>query len=104
MIVDENLLEELENSVLNSQYRLANVHVLNILEQLIPAIEELKAKMDLIEDFLSSDEDEDKTTVAVEKETTIQVEEKIVEPKIDTLEVKEDVESKEVKAKAKTKE
>ena len=58
MIVDENLLEELENSVLNSQYRLANVHVLSILEQLIPAMEELKAKMDIIEDFLSSDEDE----------------------------------------------
>lgn len=104
MIVDKNLLEELENSVLNSQYRLANVHVLSILEQLIPAMEELKAKMDLIEDFLSSDEDEDKTTVEPEKEDTIQVEEKIAEPKIDALEVKEDVESKEVKAKAKTKE
>lgn len=96
MIVDENLLEELENSVLNSQYRLSNVHVLSILEQLIPAIEELKEKMDIIEDFLSSDEDE--------KQPTIEVEEKITESKIDTLEVKEDVESKEVKAKAKTKE
>jgi hypothetical protein len=92
MIVDENLLEELENSVLNSQYRLANVHVLSILEQLIPVIEELKEKMDIIEDFLSSDEEK------------VTVEEKIAEPKIDTLEVKEDVESKEVKAKAKTKE
>lgn len=104
MIVDENLLEELENSVLNSQYRLANVHVLSILEQLIPAIEELKEKMDIIEDFLSSDEDENKPTVEPEKKATIKVEEKIAEPKIDTLEVKEDVESKEVKAKAKTKE
>ena len=103
MIVDENLLEELENSVLNSQYRLANVHVLSILEQLIPAIEELKAKMDLIEDFLSSDEDEKQPTAVVE-EKKVAVEEKITEPKIDTLEVKEDVESKEVKAKAKTKE
>lgn len=103
MIVDENLLEELENSVLNSQYRLANVHVLSILEQLIPAMEELKAKMDLIEDFLSSDEDEKQPTAVVE-EKKVAVEEKITEPKIDTLEVKEDVESKEVKAKAKTKE
>ena len=103
MIVDENLLEELENSVLNSQYRLANVHVLSILEQLIPAMEELKAKMDLIEDFLSSDEDEKQPTAVVE-EKKVAVEEKITEPKIDTLEVKEDVESKEVKAKPKTKE
>ena len=103
MIVDENLLEELENSVLNSQYRLANVHVLSILEQLIPAMEELKAKMDIIEDFLSSDEDEKQPTAVVE-EKKVAVEEKIVESKIDTLEVKEDVESKEVKAKAKTKE
>ena len=103
MIVDENLLEELENSVLNSQYRLANVHVLSILEQLIPAMEELKAKMDLIEDFLSSDEDEKQPTAVVE-EKKVAVEEKITEPKINTLEVKEDVESKEVKAKAKTKE
>ena len=103
MIVDENLLEELENSVLNSQYRLANVHVLSILEQLIPAIEELKEKMDIIEDFLSSDEDEKQPTAVVE-EKKVAVEEKIVESKIDTLEVKEDVESKEVKAKAKTKE
>jgi len=103
MIVDENLLEELENSVLNSQYRLANVHVLSILEQLIPAMEELKAKMDLIEDFLSSDEDEKQPTAVVE-EKKVAVEEKITELKIDTLEVKEDVESKEVKAKAKTKE
>jgi len=103
MIVDENLLEELENSVLNSQYRLANVHVLSILEQLIPAIEELKEKMDIIEDFLSSDEDEKQPTAVVE-EKKVAVEEKITEPKIDTLEVKEDVESKEVKAKAKTKE
>jgi hypothetical protein len=103
MIVDENLLEELENSVLNSQYRLANVHVLSILEQLIPAIEELKAKMDIIEDFLSSDEDEKQPTAVVE-EKKVAVEEKITEPKIDTLEVKEDIESKEVKAKAKTKE
>jgi hypothetical protein len=103
MIVDENLLEELENSVLNSQYRLANVHVLSILEQLIPAIEELKEKMDIIEDFLSSDEDEKQPTAVVE-EKKVAVEEKITEPKIDTLEIKEDVESKEVKAKAKTKE
>ena len=103
MIVDENLLEELENSVLNSQYRLANVHVLSILGQLIPAIEELKQKMDIIEDFLSSDEDEKQPTAVVE-EKKVAVEEKIVESKIDTLEVKEDVESKEVKAKAKTKE
>jgi hypothetical protein len=103
MIVDENLLEELENSVLNSQYRLANVHVLSILEQLIPVIEELKEKMDIIEDFLSSDEDEKQPTAVVE-EKKVTVEEKIAEPKIDTLEVKEDVESKEVKAKAKTKE
>jgi hypothetical protein len=103
MIVDENLLEELENSVSNSQYRLANVHVLSILEQLIPAIEELKEKMDIIEDFLSSDEDEKQPTAVVE-EKKVAVEEKIAEPKIDTLEVKEDVESKEVKAKAKTKE
>jgi hypothetical protein len=101
MIVDENLLEELENSVLNSQYRLANVHVLSILEQLIPVIEELKEKMDIIEDFLSSDEDEKQPTAVVE-EKKVTVEEKIAEPKIDTLEVKEDVESKEVKAKAKT--
>jgi hypothetical protein len=103
MIVDENLLEELENSVLNSQYRLANVHVLSILEQLIPVIEELKEKMEIIEDFLSSDEDEKQPTAVVE-EKKVTVEEKIAEPKIDTLEVKEDVESKEVKAKAKTKE
>lgn len=103
MIVDENLLEELENSVLNSQYRLANVHVLSILEQLIPAIEELKEKMDIIEDFLSSDEDEKQPTAVVEEKKVV-VEEKIAEPKIDTLEAKEDVESKEVKAKAKTKE
>lgn len=104
MIVDENLLEELENSVLNSQYRLANVHVLSILEQLIPAIEELKEKMDIIEDFLSSDEDEKQPTAVVEEEKKVAVEEKNTEPNIDTLEVKEDVESKEVKAKAKTKE
>ena len=103
MIVDENLLEELENSVLNSQYRLANVHVLSILGQLIPAIEELKEKMDIIEDFLSSDQDEKQPTAVVE-EKKVAVEEKIAEPKIDILEVKEDVESKEVKAKAKTKE
>jgi hypothetical protein len=96
MIVDEKLLEDLQSSVSNSQYRLSDVHVLSILEQLIPAIEELKEKMDIIEDFLSSDEDE--------KEPTAVVEEKIAEPKIDTLEVKEDTESKEVKAKAKTKE
>ena len=97
MIVDEKLLEDLQSSVSNSQYRLSDVHVLSILEQLIPAIEELKEKMDIIEDFLSSDEED-------AKEVTIAVEEKIVEPKIETLEVKEDTESKEVKAKAKTKE
>ena len=97
MIVDHKLLEDLQSSVSNSQYRLSDVHVLSILEQLIPAIEELKEKMDIIEDFLSSDQED-------VKETTIAVEEKIVEPKIDTLDVKEDVESKEVKAKAKTKE
>ena len=92
MIVDHKLLEDLQSSVSNSQYRLSDVHVLSILEQLIPAIEELKEKMDLIENFLSS------------KEATIAVEEKIVESKIETLEVKEDVESKEVKAKPKAKE
>lgn len=86
MIVDHKLLEDLQSSVSNSQYRLSDVHVLSILEQLIPAIEELKEKMDLIEDFLSS------------KEATIAVEEKIVEPKIDTLDAKE------VKAKPKAKE
>ena len=86
MIVDHKLLEDLQSSVSNSQYRLSDVHVLSILEQLIPAIEELKEKMDLIENFLSS------------KEATIAVEEKIVEPKIDTLDAKE------VKAKPKAKE
>jgi len=90
MIVDHKLLEDLQSSVSNSQYRLSDVHVLSILKQLIPAIEELKEKMDIIEDFLSSDEDE--------KQPTIAVEQKIVEPKIDTLDAKE------VKAKAKTKE
>ena len=103
MIVDHKLLEDLQSSVSNSQYRLSDVHVLSILEQLIPAIEELKEKMDLIEDFLSSDEDEKQPSAVVE-EKKVAVEEKITEPKIDTLEVKEDVESKEVKAKAKTKE
>lgn len=103
MIVDHKLLEDLQSSVSNSQYRLSDVHVLSILEQLIPAIEELKEKMDLIEDFLSSDEDEKQPTAVVE-EKKVAVEEKIVESKIETLEVKEDVESKEVKAKAKTKE
>ena len=91
MIVDHKLLEDLQSSVSNSQYRLSDVHVLSILEQLIPAIEELKEKMDIIENFLSSDEQDI-------KEATIAVEEKIVEPKIDTLDAKE------VKAKAKTKE
>ena len=86
MIVDHKLLEDLQSSVSNSQYRLSDVHVLSILKQLIPAIEELKEKMDIIEDFLSS------------KEATIAVEEKIVEPKIDTLDAKE------VKAKPKAKE
>lgn len=86
MIVDHKLLEDLQSSVSNSQYRLSDVHVLSILEQLIPAIEELKEKMDIIENFLSS------------KEATIAVEEKIVEPKIDTLDAKE------VKAKPKAKE
>ena len=86
MIVDHKLLEDLQSSVSNSQYRLSDVHVLSILKQLIPAIEELKEKMDLIENFLSS------------KEATIAVEEKIVEPKIDTLDAKE------VKAKPKAKE
>lgn len=103
MIIDEKLLEDLQSSVSNSQYRLSDVHVLSILELLIPAIEELKEKMDIIEDFLSSDEDEKQPTAVVE-EKKVAVEEKIAEPKIDTLEVKEDVESKEVKAKAKTKE
>lgn len=103
MIIDEKLLEDLQSSVSNSQYRLSDVHVLSILELLIPAIEELKEKMDIIEDFLSSDEDEKEPTAVVE-EKKVAVEEKIAEPKIDTLEVKEDVESKEVKAKAKTKE
>ena len=103
MIVDHKLLEDLQSSVSNSQYRLSDVHVLSILELLIPAIEELKEKMDIIEDFLSSDEDEKEPTAVVE-EKKVAVEEKIAEPKIDTLEVKEDVESKEVKAKAKTKE
>ena len=97
MIVDHKLLEDLQSSVSNSQYRLSDVHVLSILEQLIPAIEELKEKMDIIENFLSSDEED-------VKKATIAVEEKIVESKIETLEVKEDVESKEVKAKPKTKE
>jgi hypothetical protein len=103
MIIDEKLLEDLQSSVSNSQYRLSDVHVLSILELLIPAIEELKEKMDIIEDFLSSDEDEKQPTAVVE-EKKVAVEEKIAEPKIDTLEVKEDVEPKEVKAKAKTKE
>jgi hypothetical protein len=103
MIIDEKLLEDLQSSVSNSQYRLSDVHVLSILELLIPAIEELKEKMDIIEDFLSSDEDEKEPTAVVEEKKVV-VEEKIAEPKIDTLEVKEDVESKEVKAKAKTKE
>jgi len=91
MIVDHKLLEDLQSSVSNSQYRLSDVHVLSILEQLIPAIEELKEKMDIIENFLSSDEEDI-------KEATIAVEEKIVEPKIDTLDAKE------VKAKPKAKE
>ena len=103
MIIDEKLLEDLQSSVSNSQYRLSDVHVLSILELLIPAIEELKEKMDIIEDFLSSDEDEKEPTAVVEEKKVV-VEEKIAEPTIDTLEVKEDVESKEVKAKAKTKE
>ena len=103
MIIDEKLLEDLQSSVSNSQYRLSDVHVLSILELLIPAIEELKEKMDIIEDFLSSDEDEKEPTAVVEEKKVV-VEEKIVEPKIDTLDAKEDVESKEVKAKAKTKE
>ena len=62
MIVDHKLLEDLQSSVSNSQYRLSDVHVLSILEQLIPAIEELKEKMDIIENFLSSKE----ATIAVE--------------------------------------
>lgn len=96
MIVDEKLLKDLQSSVSNSQYRLSDVHVLSILEQLIPAIEELKEKINIIEDSLSSDEDK--------KEVTIAVEEKITEPKIDTVDAKEDVASKEVKAKSKAKE
>lgn len=67
MIIDEKLLEDLQSSVSNSQYRLSDVHVLSILELLIPAIEELKEKMDIIEDFLSSDEDEKEPTAVVEE-------------------------------------
>ena len=57
MIIKEQDLELLEEAVANGQFRLADTRFLEVIVQLVEAVSEMKFKLDLIEDFLSSDED-----------------------------------------------
>lgn len=72
MIITQESYDNLVEAVNNAQTRLADVKFLEILEQLLPVIDEMKFKIDAIENFLSSDETvENQETVENEKKEEV---------------------------------
>jgi nucleotide-binding universal stress UspA family protein len=69
MIIKEQDLELLEEAVANGQFRLADTRFLEVIVQLVEAVSEMKFKLDLIEDFLSSDEDNEQEVTENLEET-----------------------------------
>ena len=59
MIVKEETLDLLEEAVANGQFRLADTRFLDVLAELLPVVEEMKYKLDAIEEFLTSDDEEE---------------------------------------------
>lgn len=97
MIVDEELLEEMYAAVANGQFRLADTKFILVIEEMLQVLENVKDKVDAIEAFLTSDEEETPTIVEPVKE------EKITEVKQESSVKEEPIEevTKEVKPKAK---
>ena len=73
MIVKEETLELLEEAVANGQFRLADTRFLDVLAELLEVVAEMKYKLDAIEEFLTTDEDEgnSENTTEEEKEETV---------------------------------
>lgn len=97
MIVKEETLELLEEAVANGQFRLADTRFLDVLAELLEVVAEMKYKLDAIEEFLTTDEDDENS----DNETT--KEEIIVPEKTETIEEVKPVNEEKSKQKTKTK-
>ncbi len=99
MIVKEETLELLEEAVANGQFRLADTRFLDVLAELLEVVAEMKYKLDAIEEFLTTDEDEDNSENATEE----QKEETVVAQKAEVIEEIQVVNEEKPKQKSKAK-
>lgn len=99
MIVKEETLELLEEAVANGQFRLADTRFLDVLAELLEVVAEMKYKLDAIEEFLTTDEDEDNSENATEE----QKEETVVAQKAEVIEEIKVVNEEKPKQKSKAK-
>ena len=73
MIVKEETLDLLEEAVANGQFRLADTRFLDVLAELLPVVEEMKYKLAAIEEFLTSDDEEENSENKQEKNTDVSI-------------------------------
>lgn len=99
MIVKEETLELLEEAVANGQFRLADTRFLDVLAELLEVVAEMKYKLDAIEEFLTTDEDEDNSENTTEQEK----EETVVPQKAEVIEEIQVVNEEKPKQKSKAK-
>jgi len=85
MPISEELAIKLQEAVDNNQVRLANVYFLEVLSEIVPALQQTIEKVEAIEAFLSSDDSED---IIVEEQVVEQAEKSEKKPK--TKPVKEE--------------
>ncbi len=98
MIVKEETLELLEEAVANGQVRLADTRFLDVLAELLEVVAEMKYKLDAIEEFLTTDEDEENSEEATDKKQEV-----VVPEKIQTIEEVETINEEKPKQKSKAK-
>lgn len=71
MPISEELAIKLQEAVDNNQVRLANVYFLEVLSEIVPALQQTIERVESIEAFLSSDDSED---IIVEEQVVEQTE------------------------------
>lgn len=78
MPISEELAIKLQEAVDNNQVRLANVYFLEVLSEIVPALQQTIERVESIEAFLSSDDSED---IIVEEQVVEQTEKSEKKPK-----------------------
>lgn len=68
MIVNEEDFDALVEAVENAQMRLADTFMLRVMAQLLDVVEEMHAKVEQMYEFLSSEDEEEKTEISQEQE------------------------------------